>query len=131
MSFREVARQWFIYARAASDLSLDYENCPRTCGNDEAEKAGATCDSCPVKEAEDNFRDYSTAALDNNPNTKAGWKKYGFDALRQSVEEIAELEDLPRGERTVKTHRLIQAFQSARNRQDRINRENDREQKPE
>lgn len=131
MSFREVARQWFLYAKAVGSLDLEYESCPTVCGNDEADAPGDFCESCPVKEAADNFRDYSIAALENNPQTKDSWRNYGFDSLKGMVEEISDLEDLPISERSVKTHRLIQAFQSTRRRQERIDRDNERESKPE
>ncbi|HEX8637736.1 MAG TPA: hypothetical protein VF692_06725 [Pyrinomonadaceae bacterium] len=91
---------------------------------DDQTKANTFCDECPVKECRDNFREYTITALENNPTTRGIWRKYGFNTLKHAVEEISSLRELPRSERSIKTHRLIQEFEAAKARQKRIDEEN-------
>jgi hypothetical protein len=113
-----------LYAKEASSIGFDYEGCPSVCPDDETAKLNAFCDGCPVLQAENNFKDFSIDILETSPDTRGKWQKWGFDSLKQTVEEISGLEDLPIADRTIKTHRLIQCFQGARRRAERIEREN-------
>lgn len=79
-----------------------------------------------MREAEKNFEDFSVERLETNPDTRGFWQKWGFENLKRAVEEISALEDLPLQTRSIKTHRLIQCFQGARNRFERIQRENEK-----
>lgn len=107
---------------------MDYDDCPTVCGNGEEIEKGV-CEDCPVKQAEENFRNYAEERLETVCQGK--WQKYGFDLLKKTVEAVAEYEDTPESERSLKTHRLVQVFQSSRNRFQKIIRENEKEQKPE
>lgn len=124
MSFRETARQWFIYVKAVGALDLDFEDCPAVCAKDEQTKPGSFCDECDVKECRDNFKAFTEDALEANSNTRGVWQQYGFDSLKRAVEEISDLQNIPRGTRRIKTHRLIQEFIAVKNRFRRIDEDN-------
>lgn len=103
---------------------MDYDDCPTVCGRDEETAPGAFCEDCPVAQAKDGFKAFCEETLETVcPGT---WRQYGFDSLKQTVEEISSMEDLPRTERTRLTHRLIQEFTAARYRYEKIIRQNEK-----
>jgi len=104
-------------------LDLDYDDCPATCAEGEETK-GSFCQECPVKLASDGFKDFCEESLEKACQNE--WRKYGFGALKRAVEEISSLEDMPRGDRTLITHRLIGELAAARQRFDKISRENEK-----
>jgi hypothetical protein len=106
-------------------LDLEYDDCPATCAEGEEVKKGTFCDECPVKTAKDGFRDYCEETLENV--CPGHWRKFGFDSLKRTVEEISSLEGMPRVERSLITHRLIQELAAARNRFEKISRQNEKE----
>jgi len=119
-----VARQWFSYAKEINALDLEYDDCPATCAEGEQTGPNTFCGECPVKTSIDGFKDYCSELLENLCPTT--WRKYGFDSLKRTVEEISSLEDMPRTDRTIITHRLIGELAAARNRFERISRENEK-----
>jgi hypothetical protein len=95
------------------------------CGNENDYKCGF-CETCPVKEAEENFKDFSVENLDANPNTRNKWQDYGFDNLYKTLLEVISLEDLPAERRTITTDYLIHAWTAEKNRAERIDQFNRR-----
>lgn len=97
------------------------------CGNKcpEGEKSNGFCGECPVKEAEDNFKEF--VANDLKEKLKQDWQKYSFDSLYRTVLDVLDFEDLPKSERTIKTNCLVNILKSARNRIERIDRFNNRQ----
>lgn len=95
-----------------------------TCAEGEQTRPNTFCDECPVKISIDGFKDYCEETLEKTCPAK--WRKYGFDSLKRTVEEISSLEDMPRNERTIITHRLIGELSAARSRFEKISRENEK-----
>ncbi len=98
------------------------DECGNECPEGEASN-GCYCNDCPVKQSEDDFKSIVSDELNEKLKSESG--KYRFESLVDAVLNILDLEDLPKPERTIKTHRLINILKSERNRIERINRFNE------
>lgn len=100
------------------------DDCGNECPNGEA-KSNGFCEDCPVKEANDEFKELATAELEEK--LKGEWQKYGFDNLLETVYDILEISrNLERKYWTVKTDRLVSILEGVKSRIERIDEFNRR-----
>lgn len=107
----------------SSSFELEYDDCGEVCG-ETGETLIGFCDDCKVKCEKDSFRDLTETAL----KEKFKNKKYpSFEDLEANLHLLLDLEDMPRSERSVKTHRLLQILNGERSRKKRIELRNQQE----